>query len=123
MKTRDGLEYRYLQFPENLSEAEKLDVLERARYEAFSKGGLVGKSTLFDVLVSVSAISITVALSAGILLSGYISDENYLLRPLLVAVVLGLALYWSSLIKQVHRAKILNPIICELLAEQHSQKG
>lgn len=123
MSIRGGIELRYLQFPGNLSDAEKLGVLERARYEAFSNGGLVGKLTLFDVLVSVSATLLTIALSGAILLSGYISDENYLLRPLLVAVVLGIAFYLSSLIKQAHRAKILNPIIRELLAKQHSAEG
>ena len=105
----------FLKFPETLSEEEIAELVEKARYEAFVTDGRVGRTTLFDSLVTVTMLALAIGGAALVLLSGFISSDNVLLKAGVTVCFAAIAIYLTTLIKAYNRSRFLNRKIEELL--------
>jgi hypothetical protein len=117
----------FLVLPPGMSDAEEQAIIEQARREAFTRDDASAIALFTDALITFFTILFT-AVSIMLAFAVFVGEDTHILTgPILIALIIVFAATLASLVRKRQRAKLLNPMIRELLkardAAEHTRQA
>ena len=111
----DSFTRKFLEFPRDLPEEDKLKIFERARYETFTQPGMVSKATFFSVATTLAALLVVIAVNVALVMYTPLKEAGVFYQSLVGAFVLGVMFILLHVIQHRFRAKMIAPRVKEML--------
>jgi uncharacterized membrane protein YcjF (UPF0283 family) len=112
---------RFLALPSGMSDAERQTIIDQARREAFTQDGASARALFIDAIITLFGIMF-VAVSVMLGFTVFVREGTHVLvGPILIGSIIVVAATLASLVREHQRAKLLNPIIRELLKSRDSE--
>lgn len=111
---------RFLVFPPGMSDAEKHVITEQARREAFTRDDTSATALFTDAIITLFTI-LFIAVGVMLAFAVFVGEDSHLLAgPVLIALIIVFAVTLATLVRERQRAKLLNPVIKELVEARNA---